>query len=139
MTYPYKYTYKTNKDAVGYSGPMPIETSVDVFRNGIVDNHTSQALIRSAIQRILQTNPGERVMQPEFGVRLRSMLFEPLDANWLLEMREVLGARLESQEPRIKLNSIDFQPDPDQHTVVISLSYTYKNTGETDRLDFLLT
>jgi len=139
MTYPYKYTYYTNPGAVGYEGPMPIEVSVDNFRNGIVANHTAQALIRSAIQRILQTSPGERVMQPEFGVRLKAMLFEPLDDQLLLEMREILGERIESQEPRIKLMNIEFNPDPDHSTVVISLAYKYKNTGETDRLDFLLT
>lgn len=139
MSYPYKYTYYTNPGAVGYEGPMPIETSMDVFRNGIVDSSTAQSLIRSSIQRILQTNQGERVMQPEFGTRLRSMLFEQMDPDLLLDMKEILGYKLEKNEPRIQLLNIEFNPDPDQHTVVISLAYKYKNTGETDRLDFLLT
>lgn len=138
MGYPYKYTYKTNKDAIGYEGPMPIEESQDVFRSGIVDSNNAQNLIRSAIQRIIQTSPGERVMQPEFGIRMKALLFEQMDRELLLDIKEVLGSRIEAQEPRIQLLNIDFKPDPDNHTIVVSLNYRYKNNGQLDRLDFLI-
>lgn len=138
MSYPYKYTYDTNKEAIGYTGVMPIEISQDKYYNGIVDNATPKALIRAAIQRIIQTTPGERVMQPEFGIRIKSLLFEQMDEELLMDIHEVLGDRIEMQEPRIKLSSVTFDPDPDSHTVVVSISYIYKNTGQADRLDFLI-
>ena len=35
--------------------------------------------IRQSIQIILATNPGERVMRPDFGAGLRDFVFEPAD------------------------------------------------------------
>ncbi len=138
MSYPYKYTYPENNGAIGYAGPMPIEVKQDTFANGLVDAPDGKALIRSAIQRLLLTNNGERVMQPEFGTKLRAMLFEPLDEQLLLDIKEILGVKLEKHEPRIRLLDVDFDPDYDNHTITISLSYEYLQNGEQDILSFLL-
>ena len=138
MSYPYKYTYPENYKAIGYVGPMPIEVKIDLFRNGIVDSASGKALIRSALQRLLMTNMGERVMQPEFGSKIKAFLFEPLDDALLAEMKEILGERIEYHEPRIKLIDIDFKPDYDNHTVVVSISYFFKQSGEKDMFSFLL-
>lgn len=138
MSYPYKYTFPENLSSVGYNGPMPIEIKQDTFVNGLIDSPDGKALIRAAIQRILLTNTGERVMQPEFGTKLRAMLFEPLDNQLLLDIKEILGIKLEKHEPRIRLLDVDFEPDYDNHTITISLSYEYLQNGEKDILSFLL-
>ncbi len=138
MSYPYEYTYPANNDAIGYVGPMPIVIGKDKFRNGFTDSIDSRNLIRAAIQRIFMTNPGERVMQPEFGLGLKAMLFEQMDEILLQEIKELIMVKLPRQEPRIIVTNVDFQPDPDNHTIYISLLYKYKNSGIEDAFDFIM-
>jgi phage baseplate assembly protein W len=46
------------------------------------------ALIRDAVKQLLQTERGERVMLPNFGCNLRKYLFQPLDEQTFLAIRE---------------------------------------------------
>jgi|TARA_R110001583_G_scaffold96437_3_gene240741 phage baseplate assembly protein W len=42
---------------------------------------SNETLIKNNLKQLLTTEPGERVMLPDFGCGLRKYLFEPLDNN----------------------------------------------------------
>lgn len=44
---------------------------------GRVSAHHGDPLLRARILQLLLTSPGERVNQPEFGTRLRDLVFDP--------------------------------------------------------------
>jgi len=48
---------------------------------------TSETLIKNNLKQILTTEPGERVMLPDFGCGLRRYLFEPFDNNLIEKIR----------------------------------------------------
>src|SRR5262249_43940187 len=59
--------------------------------------------IRQAIRIILETDPGERVMRPDFGAGLRRMVFEPINTSTMALVRQRVEAALVAWEPRIEV------------------------------------
>jgi phage baseplate assembly protein W len=58
----------------GFSAKLPL--SVDPIDGIFCLNKTSIEGIKQNLKMIILTNPGERIMIPEFGVGLKKMLFE---------------------------------------------------------------
>ena len=84
-----------------------------------VDQSGSIALGRGAddidasIRMALITAPGERVMRPQFGCRIWDLLFEPINANTLGLMAEAVRDAISQWEPRVDLEELEVEPDPD--------------------------
>lgn len=143
MTYPYDYAWSKNKEAFGFLGPVNKEIGPNNFSSGFMVQENILQIIRSSIQRILQTNRGERVMQPEFGTTLNYRLFEPNDEILRMELKELLYKELAVQEPRIDIKTVSVVSNltgdnEDGHEVLITLSFSIKSTGETATLRFLV-
>jgi hypothetical protein len=66
MSYPYNYMWPKDRSTFGFYGPVNRETRINTFHAAIINQNDIMQLIRSAIQRILRTRKGERVMQPNF-------------------------------------------------------------------------
>lgn len=62
--------------------------------------------VRSDLLVLLLTNPGERVMLPDFGTPLRSLLFEPNDPTASSQAREMIIQSIAKWEPRITIKNI---------------------------------
>jgi phage baseplate assembly protein W len=92
--------------------------------------------IRESIRTILLTDPGERIMLPEFGGGLRAFLFEPNTpaSHALIEDRIVRSLR--RWEPRIAVTEVrvdEDAQDPEQANVTIA--YELVATARQDQLD----
>ena len=57
--------------------------------------------IAQSIRIILGTTPGERLMQPEFGCDLKSLLFETADDSLVARLNHLIYHALLNFEPRI--------------------------------------
>lgn len=108
-----------------------------------IDNRGQLALtqgdseIQQAIQIILSTSPGERVMRPDFGCRIQELVFAPnnLETCALAEryVREALGR----WEPRINLTKVKAEPHYENNGVLmIEVSYSIKTTQDPRSLVF---
>jgi phage baseplate assembly protein W len=81
------------------------------------------------MQIILDTEPGERIMRPDFGCGLRRYLMKPnTSATRALLQREVLLA-LKTWEPRIDVQSVAVTPGDDPALVLIEIFYAHKRDG----------
>lgn len=90
--------------------------------------------VRQSIFIILETEPGERIMRPNFGCGLRRYLMKPnTTATRALIRHDVEGA-LSTQEPRIKLNEVRVDPGEDPALVLIEISYVHQRSGRKDNL-----
>lgn len=95
-------------------------------------------LIKSNIAQILGTIPGERVMLPEFGCKLRNLLFEPMDtATYYLAKTYIVDAII-LWEKRISLNDVELEKDEDKGIFLVSLSWIYNETGTEESSMFLV-
>jgi phage baseplate assembly protein W len=80
--------------------------------------------IREAIQIILLTIPGERLLLTAFGGRLKQYLFEPNTVATRRQMQEEIVRSLKQWEPRVSLDNITVDGDPtDARVAVITINY----------------
>jgi phage baseplate assembly protein W len=86
--------------------------------------------IHEAIRVILETEPGERVMRPDFGCGLRGMLFEPVSAGTLALIQHQVEQALVAWEPRIDVRSVRATaPDREHGRVDIEIGYSVRATN----------
>ncbi len=91
--------------------------------------------IRQSIRILLQTEPLERLMLPEFGGGLKKMLFRPNTASTHRLMEEIITNALKRWEPRIVLNAVDIQPDPDDPDAAnVTIRYTLASNDQTEQM-----
>lgn len=86
-----------------------------------------RALVRYSIYQILGTNLNERFMEPEFGSRLKELLFEPIDEIFISLARVYTVQAIARWEPRVDLNDVTVTLDPDGGKATIYLSYLIVN------------
>ena len=87
--------------------------------------------IYQSIDNIINTEKGQRLFLPEFGVDLWQYLFEPMTDVIVFQVYLEIYNALEKWEPRIKLLSDSgFVPNYDTHT--IDLSIVFEIRGRTD-------
>ena len=80
--------------------------------------------VRESIQVILLTERRERLMLPEFGGGLSGYLFEPNTVTTRRLIKDRIQRALEQWEPRISVESVDVEPDPqDPEAAVATITY----------------
>ena len=73
---------------------------------GLLAQKSDVDQIKADILQLLLTNPGERVMNPGFGVPLNQLVFEPNDASLALQAQKMIQDAIAKYEPRVVINSI---------------------------------
>jgi len=90
---------------------------------------TGVAKVEQSIQLILGTLPGERVMRPDFGSRLRSLAFAPNTPATADLARYFVSDSLTRWEPRIELFDVEVGSDPSGGLLLIDVRYRLRATG----------
>ena len=86
--------------------------------------------IQQAIRIILGTNPGERVMRPEFGAGLNAFLFEPLSTTTLALVEDRVRGALIEWEPRIDVEEVTVEADTSEYgKLLITIHYKVRATN----------
>ena len=89
------------------------------------------AHIHESILQILGTRPGERFMNPEFGSRLKDLVFEPNDSVLKGLIRHYVIDAIERWEKRVYVTDVSFDESPeatDAHTLYVRISYRVIDT-----------
>ena len=73
---------------------------------GILAQKINIDLIKADMLQLLLTNPGERVMLPDYGTPLRRLIFEQNDDILKQQARQMIINSLEKWEPRIIVNNV---------------------------------
>jgi phage baseplate assembly protein W len=80
--------------------------------------------VRQAVVLILETNPGERVMRPDFGAGLRALVFEPLNTTTMALVKHRVEQALITWEPRIDVREVSVTADgTTRNRLNIQISY----------------
>ena len=86
--------------------------------------------VREAIEIILATSKGERVMHPDFGCGIRDFIFESPTAATRGMMAESVKDSLVLWEPRIEVRDVEVHEDAsDVGKVLISITYSVRATN----------
>lgn len=102
----------------GWKFPLTLDTEGSFL---LVDNDED---IREAILIILNTSPGERVMQPEFGCSIQSYVFSVMNNTTLEQMRIEIQKALTLYEPRIIVEEVRIEAEGSAGKLLIHIDYT---------------
>ena len=120
-------------DFYGTGIAQPMSLSVT---NGILSS-TGTDRVEQSIRVILGTQQGERVMRPDFGCNLKSLVFAPVNEATLNLARHYVLDGLTQWEPRIDVTDVTAAPLPAQpHVLGISVAYRIKATNDRRNLVF---
>jgi phage baseplate assembly protein W len=85
--------------------------------------------VRQSIRIILGTDPGERVMRPDFGAGLKALAFEPIGATTRALVRHRVERALVTWEPRIDNIAVTVVEAPRQGRLDIEIHYRVRATN----------
>jgi phage baseplate assembly protein W len=121
----------------------PIHTDIDPFFNkspktGDLLLVRDEAAIRTSLKNLMATAYGERLFQPQIGGSLRQLLFEPIDAISAMELRDRILLTIANHEPRVQNVIVDVVAVPDDNAYTVTVEYSIRSIGRTDRLTTVL-
>ena len=110
---------------IGVAFPLD---NVNMFKG----TQTLKEQVKSNLINLLLTEPGERVNEPNFGVGLKNLLFEPnLDVEIL---KEKINTQIEFYIPTISLSGVDVNSVEDEYKLFIVISYSFNLDGSSDAI-----
>src|SRR5690606_22746903 len=99
-------------------------------QNGSVGMLSDSDDIRSSLEILLSTRPGERVMLPDYGCNLNELLFEPLTTTMKTYMKDLIQTAILYHEPRIAVNKIELVDTGElAGRILITVDYTVRATN----------
>tara|TARA_R100000008_G_C3576069_1_gene165359 strand:+ start:530 stop:928 length:399 start_codon:yes stop_codon:yes gene_type:complete len=105
-------------------------------KNGTYSLITSyKSEVQQNFKNLLLTSPGEKMMNPDFGVGLRRFLFDPREQA-IPQIRQRIESQISKYLPYIRVKEIDFNSgnqessDRDEtHTLSIKIIYDVPSMG----------
>tara|TARA_B100001113_G_scaffold338932_1_gene321580 strand:+ start:531 stop:911 length:381 start_codon:yes stop_codon:yes gene_type:complete len=85
--------------------------------NGFLNNHTEVSAIVQDLKMLLLTSPGERVMDPNFGVGMRRFLFEQNNTTTHSSIKAKIMRQAKEYLPFIDIQEISFSTEDDSSNV----------------------
>ena len=124
----------TQNEIIGTGWAFPpqfdVEHNSTVMADGVED-------INQSLYILFTTELGERVMQPNFGSALKSMLFESINEHFKTYMRLVLTRNIGLYEARIRPLKIDFIADETlEGRYLMHLDYVVLSTRQRNNFVF---
>lgn len=105
--------------------PDPVSGSV-TYRSGAEK-------VREALELILRTDPGERLMRPAFGCPLRQFLMEPNTVATRAGIQRAVSRAIEAYEPRVRLREVTATPGSEVGSepslVHVTVRYEHRRDG----------
>ena len=96
-------------------------------------------LAKQNLKMLLLTIPGERVMDPEYGVGLQTFLFEAFTANTYSQMDDAIRAQVTLYMPYVTIEDIMFSAaDQDYNVLNVTLKYSIPRIGTADLLEITI-
>ena len=97
---------------------------------------TTKEQVKSNLINVLLTVQGERINEPLFGVGIKNLLFEQnIDTDTL---KSKITDQINLYIPEIELIEVDANLNPDEHKLLLTLTYrfTFNNSTDSIQLNF---
>jgi phage baseplate assembly protein W len=85
--------------------------------------------IMSSLEILFTTKIGERIMRSRYGSQVPAMIFEPMDSNQRVVLRENISDAIRLYEPRIKPLDVRVEMDYLEGKVTISVDFSVITTN----------
>ena len=113
--------------AIGVSLPF---NSPAVFNS----TYSTTDQIKSNLINLLLTNKGERVMNPEFGCDLKTVIFEGITENTSDLIKYLINTNVNTFVPEVTVNNINIIKDEDNNSIAIQVQYRINISGTAEQI-----
>lgn len=115
----------------GWSFPVAADADGGIVESGEEDK------VRQAIETILRTSRGERMMRPDFGCGIHDLVFDALSNAMIGRVQAEVADALGKWEPRITVLEVVAQQDPEERTrLLVEIDYRIRSTNSRFNLVF---
>jgi phage baseplate assembly protein W len=123
---------KEEKSFLGQGWAFPPGFSLETKTSVLVSEEED---IQQSLTILLSTRLGERIMQPQYGCNLHTVVFEKADKSTITYLRDTIESAILYHEPRIKLIEIRAEVEPDQkERIFIDIIYLVRATNTRSNL-----
>ena len=99
---------------------------------------TLRGMIKQNLKMLVLTNPGERVMEPNFGVGAMRALFANYSEGVEVELEERIRAQAKMYIPTVRIVRVVFQSEPDSNMLKMQIVYSIPSLGTNDLLNITI-
>lgn len=99
---------------------------------------TGNSAIIGALRNLILTNLYEKPFQPMFGSRIRGLLFEEVSFITANILRGEIKRVVESFEPRVGIDAIRVEAQPDNNRYAITIRFFINNAEEPVTINLFL-
>jgi len=97
-----------------------------VDSSGKIKKAINVEAVMTSIDNILRTSRGERIMLPEFGGGLDSVVFESMDDDFIDFFVRDIKDVIETWDDRVEVVEVSFLTDPDANSVSLKLLFSIR-------------
>ena len=117
----------------GIAVQLPVAVS---DTDGIATTKTIVETLKQNLKTLILTNPGERVMEPGFGVGLEKFLFERFTESTYASIQEAIVEQVKIYMPQIAIKNFEVSTDQiDNYQLHVLIEYVITPLGTIDTLD----
>lgn len=117
----------------GYSPILPLV--YDSIDGPYASNKTARDAIKQNFKMLLLTIPGERIMNPDFGVGIKAALFEQNTESLRQNINDRIFSQVNKYMDYIKILNLQILSDPNsENTLYLLIKYQIPSVGSIDEL-----
>jgi len=90
----------------------------------VLSRQIGTRLIKNDLLQLIFTNPGERVYRPNYGIGIRTYLYEQLDNNSLSDLTSTIRNQVKLFEPRVSLDQLELTPKNDENRLDVLMVFS---------------
>jgi uncharacterized protein len=110
--------------------PLSIDDLYGAY--GLIENYKD--LIAQNLKMIVLTSPGERIMDPTFGVGLRSFLFESFTASTSSTIKSSVFRQAGKYMPFVTIKNVNVNFDEATNSLYVAINYIVNSLSLEDTL-----
>jgi phage baseplate assembly protein W len=114
-----------------FNVPRPYkDLSLTMAKNPVTNDIvavTGAEAVKRSLKFLLMADVGETPFFPEFGTRLRRLLFEPIDPITTVLLQREIEATIKAYEPRVNIQQLTVVPSEDEQTYYVNLLFSLVN------------
>jgi len=99
---------------------FPIQRSDDGYFD---KTFTSLEQVKANLVNLLATRKGERIMRPEFGTNLETLLFEQMTGDIETEITSEIETAVDQFLPQVNIEEVEIQENLEENAIAVNVTF----------------
>ena len=90
-------------------------------------NNSDADAVLGSIKNLFMYKPGQRILTPEYGMDFSNLIYQPMNDKTAEAIGITIQNALKKWEPRVIISRIDIDPDYEDNTYYVKVSFRIRN------------